>query len=271
MDAAWECLGFSLHSNTAEGIRGTSRNCSAAKMAKVANVPATCISGPRCYIEGMEPPVSQTISRGAIASVLCTVIGAIALTAGFGVAISSAVVGVSPSGSLTADIKVSWAENEGGNSEESRRKAIKFVEDSDKYFFVIPISRAELGFDAIEENAEGWPPDLGTKYNNGLNSYTINITVKGAAGLLQTTSVCVIVRTNESDKFSLLVPGSGTLRDARANSTGFMESIYADALLRQSFLAKVKSSTEFKGKEYFDADAQGVVDLAAAEKRDGDR
>lgn len=222
-------------------------------MAKVANVPATCISGPRCYIEGMEPPVSQTISRGAIASVLCTVIGAIALTAGFGVAISSAVVGVSPSGSLTADIKVSWAENEGGNNEGSR-KAIKFVEDSDKYFFVIPISRAELGFDAIEKDAEGWPPDLGTKYNNGLKSYTIKITVKGTADLLQTTSDCFIARTNESDKFYVLVPRSGTLRDARAIST--LESILP---------------TNVNPKQLFNPDAQGVVNLAKAEKLDGAR
>lgn len=243
MDAAWECLGFSLHSNTAEGIRGTSRNCSAAKMAKVANVPATCISGPRCYIEGMEPPVSQTISRGAIASVLCTVIGAIALTAGFGVAISSAVVGVSPSDSLTADITVSWAENEGANRGGIRRREIKSVEDSDKDFFVIAISRYDLGFDAIEIDAEGWPPDLGTPYNNGLNSYTINITVKGAAGLLPTTSPCYIARTKLSASFYVLVPRSGTR----------------------------PSESQFDGMEFFPANAQGVVKLAEAEKRDGSR
>ena len=165
------------------------------------------------------------------------------MTAGFGVAISSAVVGVSPSGSLTADIKVSWAENEGGNSEGSRRKAIKFVEDSDKYFFVIPISRAELGFDAIEKDAEGWPPDLGTKYNNGLKSYTIKITVKGTADLLQTTSDCFIARSPDTALFYVLVPRSGTL---------FSES-------------------QFKGMECFPADAQGVVNLATAEKHDGSR
>ena len=234
-------------------------------MAKVANVPATCISGPRCYIEGMEARVSQTISRGAIASVLCTVIGAIALTAGFGVAISSAVVGVRPSGSLTADIKVSWAENEGGNNEGSR-KAIKFVEDSDKYFFVIPISRAELGFDAIEKDAEGWPPDLGTKYNNGLKSYTIKITVKGTADLLQTTSDCFIARTNESDKFYVLVPRSGTL-SLMSQSLSQDRFPYARAI---STLESILP-TNVNPKQLFNPDAQGVVNLAKAEKLDGAR
>lgn len=191
----------------------------------------------------MELSVNPTISRGAIASVLCTVIGAIALTAGFGAAISSAVVGCFPSDSLTADIKVSWAENEGANSEGSRRNAIKFVEDSDKDFFVISISRGDLGFDAIEMDAQGWPPDLGNPIDNGLNSYTINITVKGAARLPQTIAACSIARTNESDKFYVLVPRSGTL---------FSES-------------------QFKGMECFPANAQGVVKLAEAEKRDGSR
>ena len=191
----------------------------------------------------MELTVNPTISRGAIASVLCTVIGAIALTAGFGAAISSAVVGCSPSDSLTADITVSWAENEGANRGGIRRREIKSVEDSDKDFFVIAISRYDLGFDAIEIDAEGWPPDLGTPYNNGLNSYTINITVKGAAGLLPTTSPCYIARTKLSASFYVLVPRSGTL---------FSES-------------------QFKGMKCFPATAEGVVNLAKAEKLDGAR
>ena len=190
----------------------------------------------------MEPPVSPTISRGAIASVLCTVIGAIALTAGFGVAISSAVVGVSPSGSLTADIKVSWAENEGDNSQ-GGRKASKSITDSHKDFFVIEISRADLGFEAIAIDAEGWPPDLAGGYQNGLVSYSIKITVKRAADLLPTTSDCFIARSPDTAWFYVLVPRSGTL---------FSES-------------------KFKGGEVFRADAQGVVNIATAERRDGSR
>ena len=164
------------------------------------------------------------------------------MTAGFGAAISSAVVGCRPSYSLTADITVSWAENEDANSDGSR-KASKSITESHKDFFVISISRYDLGFDAIENDAEGWPPDLGTPYNNGLNSYTINITVKGAAGLLPTTSPCYIARTKLSASFYVLVPRSGTL---------FSES-------------------QFKGMKCFPATAEGVVNLAKAEKLDGAR
>ena len=238
----------SLHSNAAEGIGGTSGNRFVAK-AKVANEPGTCVSGPRCNIKGMEPLVSPTISRGAIASVLCTVIGAIALTAGFGVAIPSVVVRFSPRGSLTADInsltadiKVSWAENEGDNSQ-GGRKASKSITDSHKDFFVIEISRADLGFEAIAIDAEGWPPDLAGGYQNGLVSYSIKITVKRAADLLPTTSDCFIARSPDTAWFYVLVPRSGTL---------FSESKY-------------------KGGEVFRADAQGVVNIATAERRDGSR
>jgi hypothetical protein len=197
----------------------------------------------------MEPTVSPTISRGAIASVLCTVIGAIALTAGFGVAIPSVVVRFSPRGSLTADInsltadiKVSWAENEGDDSQ-GGRKASKSITDSHKDFFVIEISRADLGFEAIAIDAEGWPPDLAGGYEHGLVSYSIKITVKRAADLLPTTSDCFIARSPDTAWFYVLVPRSGTL---------FSES-------------------KFKGGEVFRADAQGVVNLATAERRDGSR
>ena len=189
----------------------------------------------------MEPPVSPTISRGAIASVLCTVIGAIALTASFGVAIPSVVVGLRPS-SLKADIKVSWAENEGFNSQ-GGRKASKSITDSHKDFFVIEISRADLGFEDIAINAEGWPPDLAGPSQNGLVSYSIKVTVKRAADLLQTTSDCFIARSPNTAWFYVLVPRSGTL---------FSES-------------------QFKGMECFPATAEGVVNLATAEKSDGSR
>ena len=191
----------------------------------------------------MELTVNPTISRGAIASVLFTVIGAIALTAGFGAAISSAVVGCRPSYSLTADITVSWAENEGANRGGIRRREIKSVEDSDKDFFKISISRYDLGFDAIENDAEGWPPDLAGGYEHGLVSYSIKITVKRAADLLPTTSPCYIARTKLSASFYVLVPRSGNR----------------------------PSESQFYGMEFFPANAQGVVNLAKAEKLDGAR
>lgn len=187
--------------------------------------------------------MSPTISRGAIASVLCTVIGAIALTAGFGVAIPSVVVRFSPRGSLTADIKVSWAENEGGNTPSGSRKASKLITDSHKDFFVIPISRGDLGFDTIAIDAEGWPPDLASPFQNGLESYSIKITVKRAADLLQTTSDCFIARSKDTTLFYVLVPRSGTLI----------------------------SESRFKGMECFRATAEGVVNLAKAEHGDGSR
>jgi len=138
---------------------------------------------------------------------------------------------------------VSWAENEDSDSPPGSRKASKSITDSHKDFFVIPISRADLGFEAIAIDAEGWPPDLGGKFEGGLLSYTIETTVKGAADLLQTTSDCFIARSPDTALFYVLVPRSGTL---------FSES-------------------KFKGGEVFRADAQGVVNLATAERRDGAR
>ena len=41
--------------NTVRGM-GTSGKCSAAR-AKIVNEPAICVSGPRCYMKRMEPPL----------------------------------------------------------------------------------------------------------------------------------------------------------------------------------------------------------------------
>lgn len=55
MDVAWEFPAIARRTTTAES-RGMSGNCSAAR-AKGANEPAICVSGPRCYMKRMKPPL----------------------------------------------------------------------------------------------------------------------------------------------------------------------------------------------------------------------
>ena len=55
VDVAWECRAVTRHTTTAES-RGMSENCFAAR-AKGANEPDICVSGPRCYMKRMKPPL----------------------------------------------------------------------------------------------------------------------------------------------------------------------------------------------------------------------
>lgn len=136
-----------------------------------------------------------------------------------------------------ADFTVSWAENEGINSDGKRKSYSSGGVVSDGYV-VIPVSRAELCFDEISVKA-GWPPDLGIPWvNGGLLSYSIVVEFRDSKGETRSAIAEYIAHSREHDTLNLFVP-------------------YSDPAQRIS---------DYQGYLVFTADADGVVKLAESEK-----
>jgi hypothetical protein len=173
-------------------------------------------------------------SSGAIAAVLLTVFGAIALTFGFGSAISRALIGVTPPGATRAELSVEWAEDENANNT-GRRLSSSHVGFARDGYLAIPVSRSDLCFDSIERNA-GWPPDFGDGIEGGLTSYSVDVTLRDDSGATRFVRAAYISRTRFGDLHVLV------------SESGSAPWIY-----------------EFNGAKVFTADARGVVNLAASE------
>lgn len=181
------------------------------------------------------PSATRRGSSGAIAAVLFTVFGAVALTFGFGVAISEAIGPVTPVGPTTAQLRVQWDEDEDLNSSGGRTStsSVEFVRDG---YLAIPVSRSDLCFDSIGSNA-GWPPDYGDGFEGGLTSYSIDVTLRDDGGATRYARAAYIARAGWTGKLYVLVP--------KGSAASWISS-FGDASL-------------------FPADARGVVHLAKSE------
>ena len=181
------------------------------------------------------PNATRRGSSGAIAAVLFTVLGAVALIFGFGVAISRAIGPVTPPGPTTAQLRVQWDENEDLNSSGGRTStsSVEFVRDG---YLAIPVSWSDLCFDSIGSNA-GWPPEFGNRLEGGLTSYSIDVTLSYGTGATRFARAAYIARVGWTGKLYVLVPEDSA-------TSGI--SSFGDASL-------------------FPASARGVVDLAKSE------
>jgi len=178
-------------------------------------------------------------SAGAIAAVLFTVLGALALSFGFAKVITGTIGDMRPLWPENVTVKVSWSENEGENDGEKDPPGFDVavppkVVGYQKGYLILPVTRSDLRFDLIEEKAEGWPPDLAGPTENGLVSYSIEIIYDYG----ERKDAEYIVRTNSPDQFILLVPHAGTRSPI----------------------------TTFDDKTVFKVEPQGVIDLANEEK-----
>jgi hypothetical protein len=190
--------------------------------------------------DALPPGSGRGVSSGALAAVVCTVSGAIALTAGFADAISgmwgSGASSLWASGGDKAHLTVSWDENEYWDSS-GTWDSYHRVDSTQSGYYVIPVPRIDLHFDAISR-AAGWPPDKGEDWGEGgLVTYSISVRLPKDSGHANETAATYIVRTSSKDMFYVLVRTAGTARSLSA----------------------------FRGMRTFTADAFGVVDLANEE------
>lgn len=184
-------------------------------------------------------------SAGAVTAVVASVAGAVALTALVAplVALSHRGV-VPPIGCHVTQgaVVVRWNENEGANNDGGNPNvfSVLAIDGGDGADLAFRAHRRDLGFDRIEKEAEGWPPDLGTLVENGLISYTIEVTVKRDDGTESTRSARAIGVTDATDVFYVLVP--------REDGDGVCAAI-SRAIVRR-----------------FDVSAEGVIKLAERER-----
>ncbi len=179
-------------------------------------------------------------SWGAIAAALFTILGALALSFGFAAVISEA-ISIAPE---EVEVKVTWSENDYFNREDTDPKpiVIKVLPGRRGYrdgYLVVRVTRSDLRFDLIEENA-GWPPDLGKRDlfgEGGLVSYSIVVTSRGRA-----RDATYIVQGPSRDEFLLLVPQDLTVPQIQS----------------------------FDGRKLFDAGPEGVIELAKSEPKKAD-
>jgi len=181
-------------------------------------------------------------SAGAIAAVLFTVSGALALSLWFAYLISIQIVYLQPLPPPEyVTVKVSYFENEDINSGYKDPKGFRAdVRRVSEGYLVVPVRRSDLCFDLIKKGAY-WPPDLGTDAvdgEGGLVSYKIEIIYPDDQPDDPSRDASYIVQRDSSDEFILLVPHD---RNAPAREM-------------------------FDGMTVFKAVPQGVIDLAKKEK-----
>jgi hypothetical protein len=184
-------------------------------------------------------------SSGAVVAVVAAVVGAVALTVAVAPLLALSVGRVGPTLAChvrEAAVVVKWDESEGTNNDGGNPLvfSVLAIDGGDGADLAFVARRRDLGFDRIEKEAEGWPPDLGTMFENGLNSYSIEVAVKRDDGTESTRTARAIGATASRGAFLLLVP--------REDGDG------------------VCATTSRKVVKRFAISAEGVIELAKWEK-----
>lgn len=175
------------------------------------------------------PGRAKGLSLGAVFTVTLTVLAALAVVAWL-------LWWPPPPPTPKVTITVTWTENEGQNSKSDgqppRQVKVAGCIGAD---LLVEVTATELGFGNIKDNA-GWPPELATGIENGLQSYKIEASVTRGDGTTDRYKVREIYATDSPQVFYLPIPtgpGDGKLPQLR-----------------------------FKPDRMFDASAAGVVMLA---------
>ncbi len=118
-----------------------------------------------------------------------------------------------PEGALESprklSLRVKYKENEGWDStgeDRSTPSAWRVVSAPHGAELEVTCTRSDLLFGRIQEDAEGWPPDLAGWFGNGLVSYEIEATAEILGGREVQRTATSIAPTKNRDQFKVFIP-----------------------------------------------------------------